>query len=210
MEQKLPQYLGLFTIDQSFKELLLYSARQVLMMDSSTKNETYLQNLHSLFASKGQKEVQGLRLVEQPHVTLLHIGKNQDKAEHRIYQSFKENVSELVELVALLVVPGKIVTAICFPKHAVENKFPHVTLLTGEWDARRSNDVLQAACGNHRAPFYNVYQSLKAGSIPEEGLENFYKNVSFKVDQSSSVSFNCYFVHLKEPMEVEAVTRKQY
>ena len=80
--------------------------------------------------------------MQHPHVTLLYLGRNAEKTEHRIYRDFREGETEVIQIVALLVVPGKIVTGICFPKHATENKFPHTTLLTGEWEARRSNDVL--------------------------------------------------------------------
>lgn len=58
---------------------------------------------------------------------------------------------------ALIIVPGKIITAICFPDHQVENRCPHITLLTNEWPAKNSNDVLQETCANPRGAFNVAY-----------------------------------------------------
>ena len=53
-----------------------------------------------------------------------------------------------------------------------------------------------------------MYQHLKNGTTPEGGFDNFYRNISFKLDQTKLTSFNCYFVHLQRPIEVEATTKK--
>jgi hypothetical protein len=37
-------------------------------------------------------------------------------------------------------------TAVCFPPTLIENKMPHMTLLLGSWQAKNSNDALEATC----------------------------------------------------------------
>jgi hypothetical protein len=48
-----------------------------------------------------------------------------------------------VEILALVFSPGKIITGICFPKHPVDNRCPHVTLMLNEWNAKMSNALLE-------------------------------------------------------------------
>jgi len=47
----------------------------------------------------------------------------------------------------LIYVPEKILTAVCFPKAEVENKYPHMTLaISGGWKPVNSNTVLMKTC----------------------------------------------------------------
>lgn len=62
---------------------------------------------------------------------------------------------------ALIFVPGKIMTAVCFPTTPVENKIPHMTLLLGAWQAKNSNDALEATCLKPSHPFYELYNKAK-------------------------------------------------
>jgi hypothetical protein len=77
------------------------------------------------------------------HVTQLFIGGNKSKLESPIFKNFRENKQVDIEVSGVIYVPGKILTAICFPKADVENEFPHMTLMLGNgWAAKFSNDVL--------------------------------------------------------------------
>jgi ABC-type spermidine/putrescine transport system permease subunit II len=84
--------------------------------------------------------------VDDYHVTVLYIGKDEEKLEKQIYKEFEEGVSISVQILALVIVPGKIITAICFPDHTTENKIPHVTLMTNNCAPAFSNQVLQSSC----------------------------------------------------------------
>jgi len=62
----------------------------------------------------------------------------------------------------VLFVPDRILTAICFPSHDVDNEFPHMTLMTKKWKPVNSNDVLKQTCSKDCA-FNEFYEKLKKG-----------------------------------------------
>ena len=84
------------------------------------------------------------------HVTSLFIGNQKAKRTSEFFLGFEENQNFELNLSAMVFVPGKIITGFClshernsFPS-LVENKFPHLTLMLGQWPAKYSNDVLIA------------------------------------------------------------------
>lgn len=77
------------------------------------------------------------------HVTQLFIGGNKQKLDGNVYKAWKEGVKLDLTVKAVIYVPGRILTAVCFPNAPVENEFPHMTLmLGGKWTAKLSNSVL--------------------------------------------------------------------
>jgi len=83
------------------------------------------------------------------YVTTLFIGGNKNATQSEFYTSFVEGINMNLEIVALAIVPGKIVTGICYPDQStikISNKFPHVTLMKGSWPPKYSNDLLEALC----------------------------------------------------------------
>lgn len=101
-------------------------------------------------ALTGMPTSDGWRFPTDWHVTCAYLGRDEDNADlSQVYKSFKENVKIDVEICALVVVPNKIVTGICFPNQAVqpiENACPHVTLAINEWHPKESNSVLERTC----------------------------------------------------------------
>lgn len=95
------------------------------------------------------------------HVTQLFMG-NKAKLASPIYANYQENVSVDVTIPAVVYVPNRILIAVCFPKTAVENEFPHMTLmLGGKWPAVLSNAVLKSTCQDPQK-FQASYQEVKA------------------------------------------------
>ena len=81
------------------------------------------------------------------HVTQLFIGGNKNALRNDIYKNYKEGQKVDVEVRAVIYVPGKLLTAVVFPKAPVDNEFPHMTLmLGGNWTAKLSNNVLIETC----------------------------------------------------------------
>ena len=67
-----------------------------------------------------------------------------------------------MEILALVIVPNKIVTGICFPDHEVSNRCPHVTLMVNGWKPAMSNSLLEESCSRGtKSPFAEVYEELK-------------------------------------------------
>ncbi len=75
----------------------------------------------------------GWKPVDDYHVTTYYIGKDQEKTDHKLFQNHVDGVEVEVKILALVIVPNKIITAICFPDYEIANKCPHVTLMTNEW-----------------------------------------------------------------------------
>jgi hypothetical protein len=82
------------------------------------------------------------------HVTALFIGRENSKVEGKIFNSYRPGQKINIPMRALLFVPGKIMTAVCFPDTLIENKMPHMTLLLNKWQAKNSNDALEATCSH--------------------------------------------------------------
>mgnify|MGYP000925335614 CR=1 FL=1 len=78
------------------------------------------------------------------------MGGSKAKQQNEIYQNYREKVKETLTMKAVVYVPGRLLTAICFPKLPTDNEFPHMTLMTGhkDWSPKLSNTVLQETCTN--------------------------------------------------------------
>ena len=97
---------------------------------------------------------------------------------------------------ALLFVPGKIMTGVCFPDAMIENRFPHMTLLLNKWLAKNSNDALEATCSHEQHPFHDLYEKARLGQGMGEGhMVKGYKIVRDTVE--------AYFVILDVPIVFE-------
>lgn len=102
------------------------------------------------------------------HVTTLYIGNNASKLETDYYKSFHDEMQFRVPLQTFLYVPGKIITAPVFFDSfpiLIENKHPHITLMTGKWKAVNSNDLLTALYDRgspiHEAHYVGVFENPK-------------------------------------------------
>ena len=90
------------------------------------------------------------------HVTQLFLG-NRANLNSPIYKNYKDGIAHDVKVNAIVYVPNRILTAVCFPKAEIDNEFPHMTLmLGGKWGAVLSNSVLKATC-NDPARFKDYY-----------------------------------------------------
>ena len=58
----------------------------------------------------------GYKIRPSYHVTSLFVGGNEDKVKSTIYQNFEVRKVVSIPVRALIFVPGKIFTAVCFPE----------------------------------------------------------------------------------------------
>jgi hypothetical protein len=74
-----------------------------------------------------------------------------------------------VKIIAVVIVPGKIIVGICFPNYNIDNRCPHVTLLYNEWAPKESNTVLENTCLGDKKPFASAYEELREnGELQDE------------------------------------------
>ena len=66
--------------------------------------------------STGKPQKDGWKFTNDFHVTCLYLNRDEEIAESNvIYENFEEDVHVSVKIEALVVVPNKILTGICFP-----------------------------------------------------------------------------------------------
>ena len=107
-------------------------------------------------SSKGGK-FKGWDIKKNFHITTLYLGQDKSKQQDPIFKNFEEGKHVEVEIRALVYIPDKIMTAVCFPKCEIENKYPHITLVLGKWKARQSNDALEGTAGKGKV-FHDLYE----------------------------------------------------
>jgi len=146
--EKLPVYLGLFTVEDQAQKIKDYIVQGLDLLIEQYQD-------HELI--KAQKEIKGevplvdFSLVADPHVTTLFIGNEKQKRATESFKSFRPGHKTELNIQGFVIVPNKIITAICFPDQSlikVENKFPHMTLMTGKWKPKNSNDLFEALFGS--------------------------------------------------------------
>lgn len=127
---------------------------------------------------------------------------------HDLYNNFVENKEISVTIMAIVIVPNKIITAICFPEHSISNRCPHVTLMINEWKPIMSNVLLEECCiKGTKSPFNDAYEELRHNGKVKEGQEIL--NGQAKIEKNS-VTSSCYFVALSEPITFHGITKIYY
>ena len=207
-EMKVPLYLGISLhqdkeLYSKFKQLLkgvLPKLEESQLGGAAVKD--MIEELSQASASGFKKEINGWKKPDDFHVTTFYIGKDEDKLKSEFYTNFARDVEVPVRITAVVLVPGKIITGIAFPDHAVQNRCPHVTMMVNEWKPMMSNSLLEESCA--RGPFAEVYDDLKHGRPIKENKQVLTGQI--KVDKKG-VNISCYIVVLDEPVEFFGVTK---
>ena len=145
---KTPEYLSITSDSNSYRSLIydfivtnLRKLAQTHSDDERIKND--LTDIISLSHLKFKEP-------DSWHITCLYIGNNETALNDSIYKNFEERVQVNFFFSNMIYIPGKILTAAVFPNYSlIHNKFPHVTLLLGEYKAVDSNYVLKSIFDNN-------------------------------------------------------------
>lgn len=140
--------------------------------------------------------VDGYKARPTYHVTTMFLGKEAWKVDSEIFKAYHEGQKVDIPIRALLFIPGKIMTGVCFPSTPIENKMPHMTLLLGAWQAKNSNDALEATCSKPSQPFFELYEKAKK---QEMGGSLFASKTKIGKD-----TVDAFFVVLDRPIIFEA------
>lgn len=100
--------------------------------------------------------------------------------------------------------PNRIVVGVCFPKHAVENWYPHMTLMISSgWPAVTSNAVLNAVISKHPEA-KAAYEAASKGQLPADnaGVVSCYDVAIDKQGDNDVI-----FVLLKQPIKFNGRTQ---
>ena len=162
-DDRVPLYLALCLPKTAFEKIKQPFTEAVLDLQTRYFAQNVMKHTcESLLEmiKDGSRSKDGWRFVPDFHVTCQWVGRDDDK---EVLPNFKNNQMFDVEIMALVVVPDKIVTGVCFPGCEVENKCPHVTIALNQWEAVMSNALLEKSCLSKNAGFSKAYHNLREG-----------------------------------------------
>lgn len=158
--KKLPTYLGLFTEKDPFQDIKNFVLDGLDQLCNQFPKEKILEDA---YYDIYERYYRYLHFLKDFHVTTLFIGKDKAKIETENFRTFKPNHRISLQLVGFVIVPDKIVTAICYPDQSsikIENEYPHMTLMTGKWAPKDSNELFTSLFGKN-GPLSEQYNSRK-------------------------------------------------
>lgn len=145
--QKQPIPLGIFPSKNSLLELKEYIISALKLLEVSFPRDQILKNTSE---DLNKNCTSRLSFIEEPQVACFYIETNQEKLKTDCSNIFQPGVKVDIELVALVIVPEKLVIAICHPDHlleVVEEGYPHLALMKGSWTLKSSLAILEALFG---------------------------------------------------------------
>ena len=144
---KIPLYLGLFATTNPAHPIREYVIKGLqYLVKVYPQDELLTEELGELEQGASAQ----LQMINDIHITTLFIGKDQKKTQTDYFKTFSPGFKMDLQICGMVIVPGKIATGICYPDQSVikiENKFPHVTLMKGQWAPKVSNEMLEAIFG---------------------------------------------------------------
>lgn len=198
--KKDPIYLGIFAKGDPTKAVRDCLIR--LLEESSEKfpkNSALQDNLVEVRSQKMRR----LRFIDDYHITSLFVGNRKEKMHTSYFTSFREGVEMDIEVTAVAYVPNKIYTGICVidqSKVKVENAFPHLTLLTGDWKPVKSNDLLENLFGRGAIFERDFVEFTESGT-------QMIKEFTVKIDRETVTG---YLVRMPSKLVIPGVTKAFY
>jgi hypothetical protein len=146
------------------------------------------------------------------HTTCLYVGQNTSALYDPIYVNFVEGVQIDLDVNTMIYIPNKIISAPVFPNYKlIQNKFPHITLLMGKYQAVDSNYVMEAAFGGADEQLRMLYQNgfIKDAS---NNLNIELNNVKITFGQGGRTETvpKLYLIKPGKNFKFEAFTKKNY
>lgn len=101
-----------------------------------------------------------------------------------------------VRLLAFVIIPGKLVTGVCFPKYPVSDRCPHITMLEQEWSGQEMSKKVMHAL-TKTSPFQELYNELKVYGR-NRGDEMIIRG-ELQITPDEDGLQQCYFVLIPQP-----------
>jgi hypothetical protein len=131
------------------------------------------------------------------HITTLFKKGKAFNKNHPAFTRFEKGKSLSVEIKGIVYIPGKIMFSIVFPDTPVENEFPHMTTLVGEYKPMHSNDVMKALFSKG-GPLFKEYKNVFRDDLNEE------KYIECVMVELFGKNEDCYVINFWEPVVLEA------
>jgi hypothetical protein len=191
-------YLGLLVIEpiEKIHDIIIKGLKQITSVYKGlTDAEELISSMeNSIVYSKWRYP----KADKKWHITtLFKKGKTFTKS-HPAYTSFEKDKGITVDVRGLVYIPEKIIFCICFPDTPVENQFPHMTTLLGEYSAKHSNDVMKELFGSG-CQFEDEYESVFKVNLNDKAFLEECGITLFKKKEK------CYIIKFEEPISLETV-----
>jgi hypothetical protein len=169
-------YLGLLVSDE-YEAILSYLTNALAQFYELYPNVKDLKNLISNLENKTFED-EGVYLYpwrypkENKHwhvTTLFKKGKTFLKTQPS-FKAFEEGKDQIIRIHAMVYVPEKIITSVVFTDTPVENEFPHMTTLVGQYAPKNSNDVCQALFSKGKIFEKEYYKLSKSEERTEDEI----------------------------------------
>lgn len=177
------------------------------------RDDEIVEDFEHLFDGSINKEGTNFTEPDSWHTTCLYIGTNYTQLNTDIYKQFIED--EQVEMLSstFVYIPKKIMTAVAFYDNykLIDEKYKHITLLLGSYQAVDSNYVLASLFENENY-LKNEYSNGMIEDLNGLNVWNF-KNVEIEFKDKTNkvdVADNVYIVKSGNILKMEGLTRKNY
>jgi hypothetical protein len=112
-----------------------------------------------------------------------------------------------IRLLAFVIIPGKLVTGVCFPQYPVSDRCPHITMLEQGWQGKHmSRKVMHAI--TKTSPFQELYNELKVYG-KNRGDEMIIRG-EIQITQEEDGLQQCYFVLVPKPPVIKGKVKVFY
>lgn len=146
-------------IHSNISDIIYKSISDLSNSFSSFSSEDLLSFLKSKEPDKNKKSI--WKYPKSFHITTLFHSKHYDK-NSPILKSFQNDKEAKVNIAGMAIVPNNIVTLIVLTDELVDNKYPHITFLIGNYKPVVSNNVM-ISLFDKGAPYEEIYNKIKKG-----------------------------------------------
>jgi len=210
--QSIPEYISIETDSEKSQpivfEYLNYSFKKIIELNKEEDNMIIYKDMIDILG----KFYSTFKLPNSWHTTCLYIGQDYSKLDSRIYKNFIEGINIDILGSTLIYIPEKLILSPVFFDNfdLIDNKYPHVTLMVGEYQAVDSNYVLESVFSNNQK-LKLLYDS---GKIKDRNFKFFMKledvPIYFEKDGSYRISKQVYIIKHDNALFLEGVTKKNY
>lgn len=210
--EKIPEYLSIET-DTKISHSLVFdyiktSFEKIIELNGEGESLPIFRDYIDIFGKF-------LKIFHPPnswHTTCLYIGEDYTKLESNIYKKFVEGIKINILASTFIYVPGKIILSPVFFDNfsLIENKYPHMTMMVGEYQAVDSNYVMESIFG-HDDELRDLYNT---GKIKDENFHLFKKlknvKIHFDRDGSDRIAEEVYILKYGGFVLLDGITKKNF
>lgn len=209
-KEKIPEYLSINANTDISRDLVYNFISEALFELTKTHGDN--KQIMSDYLEYNRKKVKNYKEPDSWHTTCLYIGTNLSQLNTTIYKEFQEGIELDMKINTLVYIPGKILTSPVFYDNfnLIDNNFPHVTLMQGEYRAVDSNYVLKSLFedNDYLAKLYHqgfIKDSKFTIDTELKNVEIFF-NDKKQYDSCKKV----YLIKFKKEVILKGVTTKNY